>query len=115
RHPRNRRQPSHPAQRPPPHNDNDKSGGHQARCEATTGDTYGERRRHWEQHHLEQQHYTQPLQTSYTQPAPPIIPTYKQPQSSENRKPPAPRTDGEYQKIPVTERSVRPSEMKGKE
>ncbi|KIJ91358.1 hypothetical protein K443DRAFT_489819 [Laccaria amethystina LaAM-08-1] len=48
----NRRQPSHPAPRSPQQNDNNKSGGHQALCEANTGDTYGERRRRWEQHHF---------------------------------------------------------------
>lgn len=61
---------------------------------------------------LVQQHYTQPIQTSYTQPAPQKIPTYEQPQPSEYRELAAPRTDGGYQNIPVTERSVRPSEMK---
>ena len=60
----------------------------------------------------QQQQYTQPVQTSYIQPAPQKIPTYEQPQPSEYREPPAPRTDGGYQNIPVTERSVRPSEMK---
>ncbi|KIJ91895.1 hypothetical protein K443DRAFT_685668 [Laccaria amethystina LaAM-08-1] len=64
------------------------------------------------QQQQQQQHYIQPVQTSYTQPAPQKIPTYEQPQPSEYREPPAPRTDGGYQNIPVTERSVRPSEMK---
>ncbi|KIJ94347.1 hypothetical protein K443DRAFT_683859 [Laccaria amethystina LaAM-08-1] len=50
--------------------------------------------------------------TRYTQPASQKIPTYEQPQPSEYREPPAPRTDEGYQNIPVTERSVRSLEMK---
>ncbi|KIJ90593.1 hypothetical protein K443DRAFT_686687, partial [Laccaria amethystina LaAM-08-1] len=86
--------PTDPAPRSPQHNDNNKSGGHQARRKQ------------------QQQHYTQPVQTRYTQPASQKIPRYEQPQPSENREPPAPRTDGLYQDIPVTGQSVRPSEMK---
>jgi hypothetical protein len=49
---------------------------------------------------------------SYTQQAPQQIPTYEQPLTNDYRETPAPRADGGYQNIPVTERSIRPSEMK---
>ncbi|KIJ94341.1 hypothetical protein K443DRAFT_12192 [Laccaria amethystina LaAM-08-1] len=58
------------------------------------GDTYGERRRRWERHQQQQQQHTQPVRTSYTQPAPQKIPTYEQPQPSEYGEPPVTHTDG---------------------
>ncbi|KIJ89556.1 hypothetical protein K443DRAFT_687228, partial [Laccaria amethystina LaAM-08-1] len=45
---------------------------------------------------------------------PTSIPVYEQLQPSEYREPPAPHTDGQYQNIPVTGQSTRPSEMKTK-
>ncbi|TFK67286.1 hypothetical protein BDN72DRAFT_109581 [Pluteus cervinus] len=39
------------------------------------------------------------------------IPTYEQPQTNDYRNGP-PRSEGDYQNIPVNERSIRPSEMK---
>ena len=51
-HPRNWYQPSHPAPRPQPAQRQQQKRRHEARCEAATGDTYRERRWHWEQHRL---------------------------------------------------------------
>jgi RNA-binding protein Musashi len=52
------------------------------------------------------------MNASYTQQAPQQIPTYEQPLPNDYRETPVPRADGGYQNIPVTERSIRPSEMK---
>ncbi|KIJ91072.1 hypothetical protein K443DRAFT_686300, partial [Laccaria amethystina LaAM-08-1] len=43
---------------------------------------------------VQQQQHTQPVWTSYTQPAPQKIPTYEQPQPSEYGEPPVTHTDG---------------------
>lgn len=49
-----------------------------------------------------------PMASTYTQQAPQQIPTYEQPQSQDYWDP----QNSHNQSIPVTERSVRPSEMK---
>jgi len=49
---------------------------------------------------------------TYTQPQTQQIPTYEQPLTNDYRDLTAGRADGGYQNIPVTERTVRPSEMK---
>ncbi|KAF9040773.1 hypothetical protein BJ165DRAFT_321739 [Panaeolus papilionaceus] len=51
-------------------------------------------------------------QSTFNAPVLQKIPTYEQPQPSEYHHEMPSRTEGAYQNIPVTERSIRPSEMK---